>query len=176
MNDWLVVIFLACAAAGLIVLWLKLREERGLPEGDLVYNDLSNGEVEAKPLVSKKYRLAGKPDMIIRHEGELIPVEIKSAPGREKPYRSHVMQLAAYCVLVEENYGIRPSYGILRYRERQFEIPFTEALEEQLFRTMENMREEEFDEAHLPPECDVPAKCVRCGYKDACKGHFSSAT
>jgi hypothetical protein len=32
--------------------------------------------------------------------------------------RNHLAQLYAYCLLVEEHYGIRPPYGVVRYLDR----------------------------------------------------------
>ena len=43
------------------------------------------------------------------------------------------MQLAAYCLLVEETIGAAPPYGLLRYAERTFRLDYTQqALSENL--------------------------------------------
>jgi CRISPR-associated exonuclease Cas4 len=47
--------------------------------------------------------LAGKPDAVIMRDGECIPVEIKIREPPKSPYESHIMQLAAYCFLLEED-------------------------------------------------------------------------
>jgi hypothetical protein len=36
--------------------------------------------------------------------------------------------LAAYCLLVEENFGVRSPHGILQYRDRAFAIDYTDDL------------------------------------------------
>jgi len=51
-------------------------------------------------------RLVGKPDYILEHGGELIPVEGKSRKlSTAGAYEGEMLQLAAYCLLVKERYG-----------------------------------------------------------------------
>lgn len=168
MNEKLIPVLLLAAVLILVLIWLLQRKNKGLPAGTLIYDDLSEGSVRVRTLTSKRFGISGKPDMIIRRGRELIPVEIKSAPGRERPYPSHVMQLTAYCLLIEENYGTRPSYGVLRYRDRQFEVPFSDAPVDKLLAQLERMRSED-PAAALPPKCAQPRKCEHCGYKAFCR-------
>ena len=56
----------------------------------------------AEPLYASGANLAGKPDYLVRRWRYVLPVEVKSGPAPAEPYRSHVLQLAAYCLLVEE--------------------------------------------------------------------------
>ena len=151
----------------LAALILILSRRRGLPSGDVIYDDLSHDGTPVRPFCSSKYDLAGKPDLILRRGDQMIPVELKSTPGPERPYPSHVLQLAAYCLLIEENYGIRPEYGILRYRDREFDVPFDEKTEDRLLSLISRMRVED-PEKSLPPVCSQPWKCRHCGYADIC--------
>ena len=149
------------------ILFLLLSRKRGLPEGEVIYEDLVRDGIRIKPLRSEELGLTGQPDMLIRHGGQLIPVEVKSAPAGKRPYPSHVHQLAAYCLLVEKAYGYRPPYGIIRYRDRQFEVPFTKEMEDQLLWMLDEMREINLN-GDLPPVCDDPRKCQHCGYSRLC--------
>jgi CRISPR-associated exonuclease Cas4 len=83
------------------------------------------------------------------------------------PYDSHVLQLGAYCLLVESHFGQRPDYGLLRYRNRTFKIPYTELLEMEVLSVIQNIRGkkelEEVDRSHQQPN-----RCARCGYRDRC--------
>ena len=56
----------------------KEKESFGIPDGRIMYSDLN---VPAAPLFSKRSRLIGKPDYIIRKENYCIPVEVKSGGG-----------------------------------------------------------------------------------------------
>jgi CRISPR-associated exonuclease Cas4 len=97
----------------------------------------------------------------------IVPVEVKTARAPAEPYDSHVMQLAAYCLLVQETYGVRPPYGIVKYPEHAFAVDFTPALEAALLDTLAAMRAgrraRDVARSH-----DEPPRCERCGVKDAC--------
>ena len=116
----------------------SLRQKNGIPRGEVIYSDLDH---PAHVLYSRSLALSGKPDYIVRdREGRLIPVEIKS--GRAiQPHRGHIMQLAAYCLLVEENYNVAVPYGILVYADKvQHKIKFDPHLRSDLLSTLEEMR------------------------------------
>jgi CRISPR-associated exonuclease Cas4 len=69
--------------------------------------------------------------------------------------------------LVESHFGQRPDYGLLRYRNRTFKIPYTELLEMEVLSVIQNIRGkkelEEVDRSHQQPN-----RCARCGYRDRC--------
>ena len=78
----------------------KLKIKHKIQDGKIIYSDLN---MPAKPLFSKRYRISGKPDYIIKKDGHQIPVEVKTGQYHE-PKKNHVFQLAAYCQILEENY------------------------------------------------------------------------
>jgi CRISPR/Cas system-associated exonuclease Cas4 (RecB family) len=54
---------------------------------------------------------------------------------------NHIFQLAAYCHLVEENYGGFVPYGVLVYEDRhQYKIPFDPKIRFELESTINEMR------------------------------------
>ena len=168
MNEKTLFILLGAAVLLLTAVILILIRKRGLPKGTLIYDDLAHDGTPADPFYSARYGLSGKPDMILRDGDRIIPVELKHTPGRERPFPGHTLQLAAYCLLIEEHYGIRPEYGIIRYRDKQFKVPFTKELERKLLSQMEAMRMED-PEKSLPPVCSQPRKCARCGFSEVCR-------
>jgi CRISPR-associated exonuclease Cas4 len=95
-------------------------------------------------------------------------VEVKSGDAPVEPYDGHVLQLAAYCLLVEEAYGIRPSYGILQYRDGAFTVDFTYELEADLLELLELMRDDalagEVDRDHQDA-----SRCANCGFLAYCE-------
>ncbi|MEE4194865.1 MAG: CRISPR-associated protein Cas4 [Anaerolineae bacterium] len=145
------------------------QQRQGLPPGRVVYDDSSRKGGEAsKPLYSARLGLSGKPDYIVQQHGVPIPVEVKSRRAPRTPYDSHLYQLAAYCMLVEEQLGIRPPYGLIRYSDRTFQIDFTAALEEELLAVLGEMRKEKVSIA--PPRShDDPARCAGCGFREVCE-------
>ena len=50
------------------------------------------------------------------------------------------MQVAAYCLLVEETNARTPPFGVLRYRNQSFRIDFTPELRERLLDMIGEMR------------------------------------
>ena len=65
----------------------------------------------ASTLKSRRLGLVGRPDHLLRSNGVLIPVEQK--PSARKLHASHILQVAAQCLLIEEIYKVRPPYGVV---------------------------------------------------------------
>ena len=91
----------------------KQRREAGLPGGRVIYTDTGGWGAVERPLYYPPLKLTGKPDYLVRQNGIIIPVEVKSGRAPESPYDSHIFQLASYCLLVEKTYNKRPPYGII---------------------------------------------------------------
>ena len=117
-------------------------------------------------LRSVRYRLTGRPDVLRRlADGRVVPVELKSraAPPRGPP-PSHRIQVAAYCLLIEETYGVAPPYGVLRYGEgREYRIPWTPESRAELLRLRADL-DRPYDGRATPS----PAKCARCAWRPVC--------
>lgn len=169
-------IWLAAAALLLLLVgWASLRRagrvraESGLPAGRLVYADASQSDWRppAKPLYSARYRLVGKPDYLVRTGEGIIPVEVKSAPAPDIPYLGHLLQLAAYCLLVEETTGQTPPHGLLKYADALYEIDFTAELRAELLDTLAEMRRARLAR-NVPRPHDQANKCARCGFRHGC--------
>jgi CRISPR-associated exonuclease Cas4 len=144
------------------------REQTGLPAGEVVYADTGGWRRLERPLYSERFRLTGKPDYIVLEGGRHIPVEVKPTRRAEQPYPSDEYQLAAYCLLIEEKYGAPPPYGLLRYQNATFRVPYTVALREELTRLLEEMRRDRHAKEVLPNHRD-PRRCLRCGHREHCE-------
>jgi CRISPR-associated exonuclease Cas4 len=91
-------------------------EELSLPKGaEMVTVDDIGNRKGTKPLTSKRHYLVGAPDLVIEENGKKVPVEMKTGRIPVKPHFSHVMQLAAYLVLMDVNYDQETPYGYLEY-------------------------------------------------------------
>ena len=156
---------------GVYWLWSRsrtLRHQSGLPEGNVIYTDDGAWFPNREVLRADDYRLAGKPDYLVEQtNGSLIPVELKSGLSPEAPREGHVLQLAAYCLLVQESFGRRPEYGILQYRDKAFAIDYSEDLEEDLLDLLAEMREATFA-GELNRDHDEAGRCYRCGVRRSC--------
>jgi CRISPR-associated exonuclease Cas4 len=162
--------FFVLLAVGLLLLWLaqRGRARSGLPRGRVVYSDTGGWGRVDRPLFSPEFQLTGKPDYLVSDGSDVIPVEVKSGPGPAQPYGSHVLQLAAYCLLVEECYGREAPYGIIKYDDRTFEVDYTPELEERLLGVLEAMRGDLF-EGDAPRDHDDARRCRACGYRERCE-------
>lgn len=133
--------------------------------GKITYQDLNRPE---KILFSKKYRLSGKPDFIIKKAKLYVPVEIKSG-YHLKPEKYHVMQLAAYCHLIEENYNKFVPRGNLIYCDTglRYSIDFNPKMRFDLKTTIENMRNT-LKKGIVGRNHRDSRKCKRCSYQNYC--------
>ncbi len=162
-------LFVILLIVGLLLLWLarRVRTASGLPQGRVVSADMGSWRRSDQPLFSHRYQLTGRPDYVVADGMDLVPVEVKSGCALAQPYDSHVLQLAAYCLLLGESAGRRPPYGILRYADRTFEIPYTRELEQELLAVLEEMRADLVD-GDAPRNHDDPRRCAACGYRQEC--------
>jgi CRISPR-associated exonuclease Cas4 len=144
----------------------NMRKAYGIPDGEVIYSDLDR---PAKVLHSRKMAISGKPDYIVKGKGRsLIPVEIKSGRAKE-PYKNHIMQLAAYCLLVEENYHRPVPYGILVYSDGvQHKINFDKTLRSDLRATVDEMKK---TIGHSCPNRahNHKQRCMHCSFRDSCE-------
>ncbi len=159
---------LALGLLGLLLLWLARRRQAaaGLPPGRVIYLDTDHLHRTKQALYDPATDLTGRPDYLVRQRGALIPVEVKSGRAPPRPHPSHVLQLAAYCLLVEAVYGRRPTHGVLKYADRAFAIDYDRALEAEVRRLIAEMHAAEGqaqDRSH-----DSPARCRACGFRHLC--------
>ena len=123
-------------------------------------------------LRSSRYRLAGRPDAVRRtSDGRLVPVELKSrrAPPRG-PSRSHLVELWAYCLLLEEASGHAPPFGVLRYADREFRVRWDDASRSQLLAVRA-----EVDRPYDGRATPSAARCARCSFADVCDARYDRA-
>lgn len=169
---------LLLAALALSILLLngrRFRRERlirekhrmlGLPEGELVYEDADG---QGEPLSSSAHPLAGKPDYVVKlPDGRPVPIELK--PGvhdATAPYSNHIIQVAAYCLILEDYFEQAPTHGILRYADREFTVEYTPALKKKVIRLLTEMAK--CSEKESPPLTKQRVtKCRACTFQPIC--------
>lgn len=142
------------------------QRELGLPEGELVYED-ADGQGET--LSSTSYPLVGKPDYIIKSpDGRLVPVVLKpNVRGVTAPYPNHEIQVAAYCLILEDYSEEPPTHGLLRYADTEIVIDYTPTLRKKVIRLLSEM--ERCSTQHPPPLAkQKAAKCRACPFQPVC--------
>ncbi|QLH75320.1 MAG: CRISPR-associated protein Cas4 [Methanomassiliicoccales archaeon] len=124
------------------------------------------GTDSSELLRSDKYGLTGRPDYILEENGELVPVEMKSGRRPKGPLFSHIVQLAAYCLILTDQ-GKKVSRGILKYGEHEVEIDFDDGLKEIVVSKLDEMRMvASSGEAHR--NHNRPGKCNSCSRREDC--------
>ena len=130
--------FLALAAA--VVAVVVIIASRIRPE--IYIKKIVQADSRQRPgetMFSKKYLLAGRPDVVVEDSSGIYPLEFKSA-NVGKPVYGHEMQLVSYCLLLEEQ-GKKVSKGILQYGTgKMFEVEYTAERKKELMEIVGEMR------------------------------------
>jgi CRISPR-associated exonuclease Cas4 len=182
----LLLCLLVCAACAARAAAARESRRVGLPVGTLLYSDTwrpvgrvaptetdGAGRKQERPLVSRTLGLVGKPDYLIETGGGVVPVEVKSTncPAGGEPYDSHLAQLAAYCLLVEEVLGAEVPYGLVKYRDREVRVEYTQELKEYALALIEEMKQAA-EEANAGGEVhrshEDARRCAGCSLRDLC--------
>lgn len=170
----LVILALLSLIIAILLFWQANQRRRaiGIPGGRLIYSDTSTWRKQEEPLYDPEYGLTGRPDYLIEDGSTIIPVEVKSSRPPAAPYDAHIFQLAAYCLLVEKVFGVRPPYGVLHYAgpsqtSRTFAVDFSPQLEQNLIALLEEMHAQdklqEVQRSHTSQ-----ARCKACGFRSIC--------
>jgi len=135
------------------------RRDRAL--GELVAVDAGRPAT----LRSYRYRLVGRPDELReRPDGRVVPVELKSRPTPPRgPSASHVAQVRAYCLLLEEATGRSPPYGVLRYSDGEFRVRWDADARRELLGIRAELAAP-YDGRATPSR----ARCARCPWVGVC--------
>jgi CRISPR-associated exonuclease Cas4 len=166
---WLLLALLLGLAGAAFLLWSRQdRLSSGLPKAKVIYADTGAWRRCERPLFSPRFHLTGKPDYLVEEGSHIVPVEIKPDRKASEPYEGDVLQLAAYCLLVEEHYGQRPPHGYLKYSQDLFRIDYTSGLGRELQERLDAMRRD-WRASDVPPSHAQPQRCLRCGQRQVCR-------
>ncbi len=161
----LLALLLAAAAYVLLARWTRSRRSAlGIAEGTLVSAD--DSLIRAPTLRSERLGLVGRCDHLLRVGDAYVPVEQK--PSARRLQQSHILQVGALCLLVQDVHGVRPPYGVVVLADgSQERVTFSEELERGVVRTMAEMRRI-LATGEPPGPRWVGAKCQACGYHPVC--------
>lgn len=159
---------LLALAAGAALWWASERRRRalGLPRGRPIYQDRLDGREPV--LQARTLPLRGRPDLLLRQGDVVIPVEIKTGRTPQTPHVGHVLQLLAYCLLIEETYGVRPPYGLIRYSEREFHILYDQQREQEIRGLVQEIAREKRWAKEQHRSHRYPRRCAACGFRAQC--------
>ncbi len=132
-------------------------------KGKIEYIDMD----DSKAYKSKTHMISGRPDYVIKLGDHIIPVEVKKGRTPQGPLFSHIIQVAAYCLLIEEATGKAPPYGIVKYPEQEHEIEYNEDMKKVLLEKAQDVRRAlSVGDAHR--NHNRPGKCRSCSRRTVC--------
>ena len=162
MTAFLVIFGLLALIFGAVLLfWSSMtREKEGLGAGEtLALDDLL--------LVSERLKILGRPDRIVRQGEFLIPEEWK--PSARRIYPGHRLQFMPICLLIEEEFGVRPPYGVVVLADgERVEVENTEELRAEVLSVAAKIREHRRNIEREIPVRQPAAKCRACGQRTNC--------
>jgi CRISPR-associated exonuclease Cas4 len=161
-------IALISIAALLLSLALKYRAISQAAElgfsGAIIFGTADHGQI----FISDTYGLVGTPDYVLDEAGAYVPIERKSRQLSEaRPYESEILQLAAYCLLVEERFGKAVRVGRLQYPNQSVDIAFDDQLRERLLSSLDAVKAADLL-PDVPRSHNSPARCRGCGFRRVC--------
>ncbi len=139
----------------------------GVPYHRAIYQDTR--ESPGALLSARSLPLRGKPDILIDEGHAIIPVELKTGRTPATPYPGHVLQVLAYCLLVDEHYHVRPTHGIIRYPTRDVMVPYTAEEERRVRALVREMRDAKRAGVEQHRRHRQPGRCTACGFHDRCR-------
>jgi CRISPR-associated exonuclease Cas4 len=118
-------------------------------------------------LESETLGLKGKIDVLDLDGVRAVPVERKRAESGDY-YRSDELQLAAYCMLLEEHLGepVREGAIYLYETDQRMHFPITDDHREAVREQVETMQSMTIDS--VPSFTDNPSKCEACSVREYC--------
>jgi CRISPR-associated exonuclease Cas4 len=145
----------------LVVLASKLRGAAGFAGGETIaLDDVTH--------YSERLKIVGRPDRLVRQGEHLIPEEWK--PSAKRVYPGHRLQLGTYCFLVEEEFGVRPPFGVVVIRDgERVEVENTSELRSEVLEVAAKIREHRRKLGEEIPVRQPPAKCRSCGQRTNCR-------
>ncbi len=145
-----------------------LRKEFRL-KGKIEYIDMDDSKV----FKSERYGISGRPDYVVKLEDRVIPVEAKRGRTPQGPLFSHIVQVASYCLLLEDSTGNPPPYGLIRYPNHEFQIDYNEDMKNLVLRKAGEIKEAlESHDVHR--NHNRPGKCRSCSRRGVCPEKLSS--
>ncbi|MGC8769717.1 MAG: CRISPR-associated protein Cas4 [Brevinematia bacterium] len=116
---------------------------------------------------SKRYGLIGEIDMVLNDGKFIYPVEFKTYG--HKPEKSHILQLTAYGICLEEVTGLSFKTGFIAYRDQNkvHRIDVDEKYRFKVIKITENIRKD-LEKCIHPDTSATANQCVQCEWINFC--------
>ncbi len=138
--------------------------------GNELWEKLTPKIISEKSVESEKLQLKGIIDRIEIHKNSYVPIELKTGKmPKEGVWPGHRIQIAAYAMLIEENFSTNVKEGFIRYLDtnetRQIAInPF---MKDEIIGLIKEIQEL-LKASEIPNYCENRNKCTNCGLRSTC--------
>lgn len=168
-NDLLVVMHGEARARARDI--VSFSEQHGGVHGQQLWDLLDPKRQSERWITLKDLGVRGIIDCILQfRDGALIPIEYKTgkAPSRGV-WPGHKLQVGAYAVLMEREFGVRIDYGVIRYLDhsREEKVYVNPALRDEVLQLIRQVQDL-LTSPTLPARISNERKCVVCSYKEQC--------
>lgn len=118
------------------------------------------------PLVSERYGLTGKADIVEVHDDTYIPVEYKK--GKRRKFENDDVQLCAQALCLEEMFACEVAVGYVFHAasKRRREVIFDWRLREETKRVIEAVRQ--LLRVGITPPAELKPRCDGCSLRGVC--------
>lgn len=151
-----------------IRLYDSIGESYELLEGKQKHRNMSRrgGWIREIYLKSKDIGLHGKID-VLEEGAKLTPIERKRAESGDY-YQSDILQLTAYCMLLEHNVNesINIGYIYVDSTDRRHAVQITTKYRQQVKKVVKAIKKMTFNT--IPPFIDNSTKCEKCSTRKYC--------
>lgn len=142
----------------------RLIREAGDRHGRVVDSDLAG---DGRLMEDPEWDLTGTPDYVMETDEGLVPVEVKTGKTPDRPYPSHTVQVACYLRLLEATTGIAPTYGLLTYPQRVFQVQWDQETQSQLLVVLEKIQAAEAA-GRADRDHEHVGRCMGCARRSEC--------
>jgi CRISPR-associated exonuclease Cas4 len=142
----------------------KLSKYRKFKKLNIKYKDI----IIDKYFEDEKLQIAGKIDLALICEDEIIPIEFKNI-NTKKPTYAHVLQLFGYGYLLSQNYNLKFKQAFIIYDNniKLHHINITPKIKKEFIKTLENIKHI-LDNGVFPNSSATETKCSQCEYINFC--------
>jgi CRISPR-associated exonuclease Cas4 len=129
--------------------------------------------LRALPLLSQRYGLTGRADIIEVRDDSYIPVEYKK--GKRRKFDNDDVQLCAQGLCLEEMFACEVTVGYIFHAasKRRREVIFDWQLREETQRTIEAVRHMLAEE--ITPPAELKPRCDGCSLRGICMPEITNA-
>ena len=156
------------AAAGLALV-ARASGRRAAPGIDqrIRWIDVDGSRRPARTMFDRHHGLVGRPDGLIEINGHVVPLEHKPSRRSGKPRDADILQLGAYCLLVESERGVPPPFGVLCYEKQCWRVIWNTKLRRGVIGAIESIRSDRARQS-VARSHEEPGRCVRCVQRSRC--------